>query len=341
MWSCSFAHPRPRLPVEHEITALHHRLLQKLGTGYDFERELAAAGMSRVFLVRERRFERRVVAKVLAPELAASVSAERFAHEVARTARLQQANIVPVLDAGDVDGRPYYTMPWFEGESLRARLDAGGAVSIADAVTLLRDVANALSHAHAHGVVHWDINPENIFLSGHTAVVTDFGIASSIAASRVRAPADTIEADETLLGTPAYMAPEQAIGDPATDHRADLYALGVVAYEVLAGERPFTASAPDDLIDAHAMLAPPPLLARRPTIPVNLAALVTRCLAKNPAHRPASADEVLQALERINEAPPDVLHGASPESGSPPRRRAAVATTALVLFATLLLATRC
>jgi eukaryotic-like serine/threonine-protein kinase len=329
------------LRVEHEITALHDRLLQTLGASYDFERELAVAGMSRVFLFRERRFERRVVAKVLAPELAAAVSAERFAREVALTARLQQANIVPVLDVGDVDGRPFYTMPRVEGESLRARLDTRGAASIADTVTIVRDVANALSHAHAQGVVHWDIHPENIFVSGHTAVVTDFGIASAIAASRAPAPFETMELGEALLGTPAYMAPEQTLGDPATDHRADLYALGVVAYELLAGERPFTATAPENLIDAHATQAPPPLLARRPTIPVNLAALVTRCLAKDPAHRPASADEVLKALERVSDAPPDVLHGGPRESGPPPRRGVAIATTALFVFTALLLAIRC
>jgi serine/threonine protein kinase len=322
--------------VEHDITALHDRLLQTLGTSYDLERELGAAGMSRVFLLRERRFERRVVAKVLAPELAAMVSAERFAQEVSRTARLQQANIVPVLDVGEVDGRPYYTMPWVEGESLRARLDARGAASIADTVTIVRDVANALSHAHAKGVVHRDINPENIFLSGHTAVVTDFGIAAAIAASRAPATFETIEVGEALLGPP----PAQASGDPSTDHRVDLYALGIVAYELLAGERPFTAAAPDELMHAHATQAPPPLLARRPTIPVNLAALVTRCLAKDPAHRPTSADEVLQALERMSEAPPDVLHGAPRESGAPPRRRAAIATITLLVAAAILLATR-
>ena len=320
--------------------AIHDRLLQDLGASYDLERELTGTAVSRVFLVRERQLERRVVAKVLAPELAAAVSAERFAHEVALTARLQQANIVPVIGAGDLDGRPYYTMPWVDGASLRARLGARGAVTIADTVTILRDVANALSHAHSHAVLHRDINPENIFLSGHTAVVSDFGIASAIAASRVQAPTSSTEG-EALLGTPAYMAPEQARGDPETDHRADIYSLGVVAYELLAGEPPFTARAPDDLIEAHATHAPPPLLARRPTIPVNLAALVTRCLAKDPAHRPASADEVLQALERLDESPPDVLHGAPREATSArPLARTAV-LAAMVVLAALLVATRC
>jgi len=323
--------------------ALNDRLLQVLGNSYVLERELAGTGVSRVFLVRERELERRVVAKVLAPELASAVSAERFAREVALTARLQQANIVPVLGAGDLEGRPYYMMAWVEGDSLRTRLGARGAVSIADTVAILRDVANALSHAHAHGVLHLDINPENVFLSGHTAVVTDFGIASAIAASRALTPSRSDTEAEGLLGTPAYMAPEQARGDPATDHRADIYSLGVVAYELLAGERPFTARAPDDLIHAHATQAPPPLLARRPTIPVNLAALVTRCLAKDPAHRPSSADEVLQALERLNESPPDVLHGAPREAGSPSRRPVAIgATLGLIgVFAALLVATRC
>jgi len=323
--------------------ALNDRLLQALGTSYDLERELAGTGVSRVFLLRERQLERRVVAKVLAPELAAAVSVERFARAVALTARLQQANIVPVIGAGDLDGRPYYTMPWVEGESLRTRLGTRGAVSIADTVAILRDVANALSHAHAHDVLHGDISPENVLLSGHTAVVTDFGIASAIAASRAVAPSESGTERETLLGTPAYLAPEQARGDPATDQRADIYSLGVLAYELLAGERPFTASSPDALVHAHATQAPPPLLARRPTIPVNLAALVTRCLAKDPAHRPASADEVLQALERLNESPPDVLHGAPREAESPSRRPVAIATAvgSIVIFAALLVATRC
>jgi eukaryotic-like serine/threonine-protein kinase len=328
--------------VEHDVTPLHDRLLQALGATYDFERELARAGAVRVFLLRERH-ERRVVAKVLAPDLAAALNAERFAHEVALTARLRQANIVPVIDAGDLDGRPYYTMPWVEGQSLRARLDTRGAMSIADAIAIVRDVASALSHAHARGVLHGDINPKNILLSGHTAVVTDFGIASAIAASHALTPSASSAEDETPSAMSAYMAPEQVRRDRAADHRADIYALGVIAYELLAGERPFTASAPRDLIRAHATLTPPPLLARRPTVPVNLAALVTRCLAKDPKHRPASADEVLQALDRLSESPPDVLHGGAQEER--PLRRRPVAMPAvlgmLLVLAAALAATRC
>ena len=192
---------------DRDATPLPDRLDQALGATYAFERELGGGGMSRVFVAIEKRFDRRVVVKVLASELAAGVSAERFAREVALAARLQQANIVPVFDAGEIDGLPYYTMPWIEGESLRARLDARGALPISESVAVVADVAKALSYAHAQGVVHRDIKPENVLLSGHTAVVTDFGIAKAITASRNLAPFETLTQVGTSLGTPAYMAP--------------------------------------------------------------------------------------------------------------------------------------
>jgi hypothetical protein len=289
--------------VSQDAPDLRERLFETLGTTYDFERELGGGGMSRVFVAVERRFNRRVVVKVLAPELAAGVSAERFAREVMLAARLQQANIVPVFDSGEIDGLPYYTMPWIEGESLRARLDARGATSISETVSIVSDVARALSYAHAHGVVHRDIKPENILRSGHTAVVTDFGIAKAITAARMLAPFETLTQVGTSLGTPAYLAPEQAMGDPATDHRADLYALGVVAYELLAGERPFTASTLHELVRAHVTQTPTPITSHRPEVPAALAELVMRCLEKDPADRPQSADEVLQWLERVHDLP--------------------------------------
>ena len=286
-----------------DATTLPVRLNETLGATYGFERELGGGGMSRVFVAVERRFDRRVVVKVLASELAAGVSAERFAREVKLAARLQQANIVPVFDSGQIDGLPYYTMPWVEGESLRARLDARGALPISESVAVIGDVAKALSYAHAHGVVHRDIKPENVLLSGHTAVVTDFGIAKAISLSRTLAPFETLTQVGTSLGTPAYMAPEQAMGDPATDHRADLYALGVVAYELLAGGRPFTGTTVHELVRAHVTQAPPDLAARRADVLPALAALVMRCLEKEPAGRPQSADEVLATLERLHDVP--------------------------------------
>ncbi len=317
--------------MSEDTSDLSERLANTLGATYDFERELGGGGMSRVFVAVERRFDRRVVVKVLAPELAAGVSAERFAREVMLAARLQQANIVPVFDSGEIDGLPYYTMPWIEGESVRARLDARGAASISETVAIVSDVARALSYAHAHGVVHRDIKPENVLRSGHTAVVTDFGIAKALTASRTLAPFETLTQVGTSLGTPAYMAPEQAMGDPATDHRADLYALGVVAYELLAGERPFTASTLHELVRAHVTQAPTPIAARRPDVPPALAELVMRALEKNPDDRPQSADEVLQTLERLHDLPYGDRSSVLPASPNRSRRRLAAGVGLLTL----------
>ncbi|HEV7990303.1 MAG TPA: serine/threonine-protein kinase [Gemmatimonadaceae bacterium] len=326
----------PHLPdVDVDASTLPERLKETLSATYAFERELGGGGMSRVFVAVEKRYDRRVVVKVLAQELAAGVSAERFEREVALAARLQQANIVPVFDSGEIEGLPYYTMPWVEGESLRARLDARGALPIAESVAIIADVAKALSYAHAHGVVHRDIKPENVLLSGHTAVVTDFGIAKAITASRTVAPFETLTQVGTSLGTPAYMAPEQAMGDPATDHRADLYALGVVAYELLAGERPFTGTSLHELVRAHVTQAPPELASRRREIPAALAALVMRCLDKEPERRPQSADELLTALERVHDSP--TTSAIAPSGGAPERRasRRVVAATAVAVLLAL------
>jgi Protein kinase domain len=336
--STSYLRVPPSLPVvTQDSSDLRERLLETLGTTYDFERELGGGGMSRVFVAVERRFERRVVVKVLASELAAGVSAERFAREVMLAARLQQANIVPVFDSGEIGGLPFYTMPWIEGESLRTRLDARGGASISETVAVVSDVAKALSYAHAHGVVHRDIKPENVLLSGHTAVVTDFGIAKAITAARTVAPFETLTQVGTSLGTPAYMAPEQAMGDPATDHRADLYALGVVAYELLAGERPFTASSLHELVRAHVTQEPSPIASRRPDVPPALAALVMRCLEKSPDDRPQSADEVLQSLERLHELPSGERTAGAARTRRPIGARAA-AVAGLVTLAVVLTA---
>src|SRR5688500_18439944 len=219
-----------------------------LSGAYTFERELGGGGMSRVFLAEETALGRRVVVKVLAPELAQELSAERFAREIRLSARLQHPGIVPVLSAGMAGGVPYYTMPYIEGESLRARLGRlapGDGVPLAEAVGVLRDVGRALAYAHARGVVHRDIKPENVLLSDDAVVVVDFGIAKAVDAARTLLT-DTSGAINgatftrlgTALGTPAYMAPEQAAGDPDVDARADVYAWGVLAYELLTGQHP-------------------------------------------------------------------------------------------------------
>ncbi len=196
--------------------------------------------MSRVFLATDTHLERYVVVKVLAPDLAAALSTERFAREVKLAAQLQEPHIVPVLaDGVTADGLPYYTMPYVPGASLRHRMEQG-RVPLPEAVGILRDMARALAYAHGHGVVHRDIKPENVLLHEGTAVVTDFGIAKALSASTTKAPSGTLTLVGTSLGTPAYMAPEQVAADPNIDARADIYAVGVVAYEMLTGKPPFT-----------------------------------------------------------------------------------------------------
>ncbi len=253
--------------------------------------------MSRVFLAQETALGRKVVVKVLAPELAEGLSAERFAREVRLVAQLQHPNIVPVLTAGSSDGLPYYTMPFVAGESLRSSLSAGPIPRRA-VIPVLRDVAKALAYAHKQGVVHRDIKPENILLTDGSAVVTDFGIAKALRDAGTAAANESLTSMGATIGTPAYMAPEQAAADPAVDHRADLYSWGVVAYEALAGRHPFAHRRnAHELIGAHLSELPVPLETRLPAIAPAIAGLVRRCLAKDPNERPASGTELVETLE--------------------------------------------
>src|SRR6478735_5208896 len=284
-------------PLPPPVTDSFQRQLQtSLGSAYTLGRELGGGGMSRVFVARDETLGRDVVVKVLASHLAEGLSVERFAREIRLAAALQEPHIVPVHAAGTTgDGLPYYTMPFVAGESLRARL-ASGRLPIAETIDFLRDVATALEYAHARGIVHRDIKPENILLSGRTAVVTDFGIAKALEASKTHAPGATLTQAGMSIGTPAYMAPEQALGD-VVDARADLYAWGVLAYEALAGRHPFAGkTTAQALIAAHVVDIPASLAAQRPDLPANVETIVMRCVEKDPERRPANAGEVLAAL---------------------------------------------
>jgi serine/threonine-protein kinase len=318
---------------------LRSQLQATLGDAFTLERELGGGGMSRVFVASENRLRRPVVIKVLSTELAAGVSAERFEREIQLAASLQQANIVPLLAAGETGGIPYYSMPLVDGQSLRARIAREGPLPIADCVNILRDLARALSYAHAHGVVHRDIKPDNILLSHGTAVVTDFGIAKAISAARTQAGMDTLTQAGSSIGTPAYMAPEQVAGDHTADHRIDIYAFGCVAYELLTGRPPFTGS-PQQLLAAHLSRTPQPVRELRGDTPGALAAVLARCLEKQADDRPASADELLRSLEAIATPSGGYATGVVPTSGKRHVRRTvgiAGAIAVVVLIGAILL----
>ena len=268
-----------------------------LGEQYSLERELPRGGMSRVFVATEKALGRRVVIKVLSPELAATLSAERFKREITLAARLQHPNIVPLLSAGLAGKHLYYTMPLVDGESLRERLNRERPMKIADIVHIIEEVAVALAYAHDEGVVHRDIKPENVMFFHGQPVVLDFGIGKALlSATTAETEALRITQVGMSLGTPTYVAPEQAAGDPALDHRADLYALGVVAYELITGHPPFTGRSPQVVMEAHANRKPDPIGGRRPDCPPHVAAIVMRCLEKRPNDRPPSGEEIVRAL---------------------------------------------
>ena len=275
-------------------------LRKSLGTQYVVEREIGGGGMSRVFVADEAGLGRKVVIKVLPRELTGGISVERLTREIKLAASLQQANIVPVLTAGTAAGFPYYTMPLVEGLSLRDRLARDGALDISDAVGILRDVARALAFAHSRGVIHRDIKPGNILLSDRTAVVTDFGIAKAIGDAHALTSGSSSDIFwQTMegIGTPAYVAPEQASGEPDVDHRADIYSYGCVAYELFTGKPAFSGSGINEIIQAHFKARPQLVTALRPEVPNEIAKLVASCLEENRALRPQTADDILLALD--------------------------------------------
>jgi serine/threonine-protein kinase len=279
---------------------LRDALQQTLGDAYTVEHELRAGGMARVFVAHDTALERKVVVKVLSPNLAARVSASRFRREIMFAAGLQHPHIVPVLSAGETDGLPYFIMPFVEGESLRSLVDSSGALPVRKAVTILKDVARALAYAHERGIVHRDVKPDNILLSGSSAVLADFGVAKAVQSAQETTGTDpdiTVTSIGATVGTPAYMAPEQVAADENIDHRADIYAFGVVAYEMLAGAPPFDHRTPQKLMAAHLTEEPPSLTKSGSTLPDPLAQLVGACLEKDPDRRPHSAEQLIGVLE--------------------------------------------
>jgi serine/threonine-protein kinase len=303
-------------------------LQDALGANYELERELTGGGMSRVFVALDRVLGRRVVVKVLPPELAAGVNRERFRREIQVAAQLQHPHIVPLLFAGERDDLLWYTMPYIEGESLRAALERKRPFTVREVIRIVHDVVDALSVAHARGVIHRDIKPANVLMQGSHALVTDFGVAKAINAAL---PITTATAAGIAIGTPAYMAPEQLAGDPAADHRMDIYATGLVAYELLTGESPFAGPSPRETLAAQLTRDPKPLHELSPSVPRTFSTLVMRCLAKDPADRPASADEIMHELDSltmpIGLTPQD---GGSPAKSAPPSRRPVIAAAAIV-----------
>jgi len=270
------------------------QLQSALGDDYRFEKELGGGGMSRVYIALELGLSRRVVVKVLPPELGAGVNVDRFRRETQLAASLQHPHIVPLLTAGAAGDLLYYTMPFIEGESLRARLARERDLPVRDALRILRDVADALGYAHGRGVVHRDIKPDNVLLSGGHALVADFGIAKALSQS---GGASGLTSVGVAIGTPTYMAPEQAAGDPNVDHRADIYSFGAMAYEMLAGRPPFSGLSPHQVLAAHVTEPIEPVSKHRPQLPRAVAELVMWCLEKNPADRPQSAAELVPVLE--------------------------------------------
>ena len=311
--------------------SLATRLQSTLGPSFAIERELGGGGMSRVYLVADAALARRVVVKILPPDLGGKVNAERFRREIHIAAGLQHPCIVPVLTTGVMEGVPYYTMPFVAGESLRTRIRSGQLLPVSRAVRVLRDVASAMAHAHEHGVAHRDLKPDNVLLSSGYAVVTDFGVAKAVSSARNHDDQELTSHGMTV-GTPAYMAPEQATADPAADHRVDVYALGVMAFELFTGQRPFVGKSSQELLVQHITKTPPELADRRPELPAPLAKLVMRCLAKSPGDRPSAA-QIVDALDA--ETAMGMSSGSATPISGPTAAAAALPSIAVLPFVNL------
>jgi len=265
-----------------------------LADRYIVERELGRGGMATVYLAEDRKHRRKVAVKVLKPELAAAIGPERFLQEIEIAAKLAHPHILPLYDSGEVEGILYYVMPYVAGESLRERLDRERQLPLEDALRVARDVADALEYAHRHGVIHRDIKPENILLQERHAVVADFGVARAVSA----AAGSRLTQTGLVVGTPQYMSPEQATGDPV-DHRSDIYALGSVVYEMLAGAPPFVGSTAEVILARRLTDPAPSLRSVRDLVPHHLDGAIQKALARIPADRFSTAAQFLEAISRV------------------------------------------
>ncbi len=272
------------------------RLAAAIADHYRLERELGAGGMATVYLAEDLKHHRRVAIKVLRPDIAAAVGPGRFEDEIEIAAQLHHPHIVPVYDSGAAEGFLYYVMPLVDGVSLRERLQAGDRIPVPDVVRMTAEIADALAFAHEHGVVHRDIKPENIMISGRHALVMDFGIAKAVRDAGARRSSTSMG---LAIGTPEYMSPEQAAGDPNLDHRTDVYSLGVVAYELLTGKPPFNGGGTEQILTRHITQRPAPIAEQRPDVPPLLAAVIMRALAKAPGERWQTAEDMRAQLEPL------------------------------------------
>jgi len=305
---------------------------------YEVERELGQGGMAAVFLARDLKHHRQVAVKIVRPDVAAALGADRFLREIETAASLTHPHILPVHDSGDAGGFLYYVMPYVEGESLRAKLDRETQLPLDEALRIAREVADALSYAHSHGIVHRDIKPANILLESGHAVVADFGIARAVAAAGAETPTET----GVTVGTPAYMSPEQASGSKHLDGRSDLYSLGCVLYEMLAGQPPFTGPTAESLVHQHLSVAPRSVTELRPAVPGWVAVALQRALAKAPADRFNPVAQFAEALAhggtdaQPTRVAPTSASSAAPVPGAPgARRRWAIAAGAVLIVAAL------
>jgi Tol biopolymer transport system component len=324
---CENEYPLLERPASERFAALFGDealpMPESLTDRYRIIRELGRGGMAIVYVARDLKHGRDVAVKVVRPELAAALGRGRFLREIEIAARLRHPHIVPLYDSGESNGVLYYVMPYEAGHSLRERVARDGPLPLEDVVHILRDVCDALAHAHQHGIVHRDIKPDNVLLSGRHAMVADFGVARAVTEATIEAP---FAGGGTAVGTPGYMAPEQVTSDPHVDHRADIYAVGVLAYELLAGRPPFADDEPQRVLSAQLNEAPPSVTSLRPDVPEALAALVMKCLAQGAADRWQSANELLAQLESVA-----ALTGESTPAATRPRRRVTRSVAALTL----------